>query len=228
MQVTTRSSEEDLTGVKICMEQPKTGVLGFHRSPHCWWLKNTIIWKTRMMHYIAGKDNGGVVWRSIIEGPHVVTRVARVDAGARIFVWIEICNIWNKKRNIDYKNEKKRRKVIEYFQMKYESPLRRLRDLDIKKDVLAIVHIIEINAHVKVKRVVKENNVLIVEGTWIFANFHCFMINVYAPQADVDKRALWDKISLFMDNNVGDYIVFGDFNAVRHRDERLGRAFSQK
>ncbi|KAL4573100.1 hypothetical protein LXL04_019893 [Taraxacum kok-saghyz] len=71
-------------------------------------------------------------------------------------------------------------------------------------------------------------NVLIVEGTWIFANFHCFMINVYALQADVDKRALWDKISLFMANNAGEYIVFGDFNDVRHRDERLRCAFSQR
>ena len=34
------------------------------------------------------------------------------------------------------------------------------------------------------------DNMIIVEGQWVYSKLHCFMINVYAPQSDVEKREL--------------------------------------
>ncbi|GJZ13303.1 RNA-directed DNA polymerase, eukaryota [Tanacetum coccineum] len=54
---------------------------------------------------------------------------------------------------------------------------------------------------------------LIVEGKWVNENFQCFMVNVYAPQEDRNKVALWNSILEFKENHPGHYVVFGDFNA---------------
>lgn len=40
------------------------------------------------------------------------------------------------------------------------------------------------------KKITCMNNVIIVEGQWVFSMVHCFMINVYAPQSDALKREL--------------------------------------
>ncbi|XP_071729093.1 uncharacterized protein [Rutidosis leptorrhynchoides] len=52
-----------------------------------------------------------------------------------------------------------------------------------------------------------------------------YMVNVYAPQNVQDKLVLWNKISDFMANNVGDYILFGDWNAVRLANDRSGTEY---
>ena len=69
-------------------------------------------------------------------------------------------------------------------------------------------------------------NFLIVEGNWIATHTHCFMINVYAPQEDRKKETLWNNILDFMNNNLGHYIIFGDFNVVRYATERIGTVFN--
>ncbi|KAK9072008.1 hypothetical protein SSX86_008440 [Deinandra increscens subsp. villosa] len=69
------------------------------------------------------------------------------------------------------------------------------------------------------------DNVLIVKGEWAQCSVSCFMVIVYAPQASRAKRDLWSFISIFMEANPGDYIVFGDFNVSRFDSERLGVAF---
>ncbi|GKA73080.1 RNA-directed DNA polymerase, eukaryota [Tanacetum coccineum] len=66
---------------------------------------------------------------------------------------------------------------------------------------------------------------LIVEGKWVNENFQCFMVNVYAPQEDRNKVALWNSILEFKENHPGHYVVFGDFNAVRYASERIGTLF---
>ncbi|GKB84405.1 RNA-directed DNA polymerase, eukaryota [Tanacetum coccineum] len=67
---------------------------------------------------------------------------------------------------------------------------------------------------------------LIVEGKWVNENFQCFMVNVYAPQEDRNKVALWNSILEFKENHPGHYVVFGDFNAVRYASERIGTLFN--
>ena len=68
-------------------------------------------------------------------------------------------------------------------------------------------------------------NAIIVHGEWMFSKFRCFMVNVYAPQPDVQKRRLWGQLLDFMEVNPGDYVLCGDFNAVREMTDRWGSDF---
>ncbi|KAJ9566561.1 hypothetical protein OSB04_002527 [Centaurea solstitialis] len=68
---------------------------------------------------------------------------------------------------------------------------------------------------------------LAVWGNWIGSPIPCGFINVYAPQALSDKRALWNNLSsLMVDYGEVLWITFGDFNEVRSADERKGTDFS--
>ena len=64
-------------------------------------------------------------------------------------------------------NLKERRKLIVEFQMKFESALSKLRDLDVMQDVLATVQIIELRPRVKVKRKVKKKVVFNLENNCV-------------------------------------------------------------
>jgi len=61
-------------------------------------------------------------------------------------------------------NLKKRRKLIVEFQMKFESALTRLRDLDVMQDVLATVQVIELRPRNKEKRKIKKKVVFNLEN----------------------------------------------------------------
>ncbi|XP_071714401.1 uncharacterized protein [Rutidosis leptorrhynchoides] len=69
------------------------------------------------------------------------------------------------------------------------------------------------------------DNVVIVKGTWIRENLEVFMVNVYAPQALVDKVVIWEYIMAFIVAHPGDYILMGDWNSVRNMDERCRSDF---
>ncbi|XP_022007479.1 uncharacterized protein LOC110906687 [Helianthus annuus] len=73
--------------------------------------------------------------------------------------------------------------------------------------------------------VVKDNNFLLVSGLLTDGKNRLNMINVYAPQSNVDKRNLWAKISQVIQAGHGWWIVFGDFNAVRDPSERKNSCF---
>ncbi|XP_071718585.1 uncharacterized protein [Rutidosis leptorrhynchoides] len=77
------------------------------------------------------------------------------------------------------------------------------------------------------KRVISFGNLLIVEGAFVGSARTTFLINIYAPQSQVKKKRLWDYIRNFVSQNAGDFIVFGDFNAVRFPHERYGTCFNQ-
>ncbi|XP_071708985.1 uncharacterized protein [Rutidosis leptorrhynchoides] len=70
-----------------------------------------------------------------------------------------------------------------------------------------------------------DDNYVIIKGRWIREDLEVFMVNVYAPQHVSDKSILWQKLSSFMAANVGKYILFGDWNAVRNEGERCGSEF---
>ncbi|GKA23566.1 RNA-directed DNA polymerase, eukaryota [Tanacetum coccineum] len=71
-------------------------------------------------------------------------------------------------------------------------------------------------------------NLLIVEGEWVFKKMKCFMVNVYAPQEERKKKDLWNFIRNFMSDQPGHYFVFGDFNVVRFSSERIGSLFNHR
>ncbi|GJY25615.1 RNA-directed DNA polymerase, eukaryota [Tanacetum coccineum] len=63
-------------------------------------------------------------------------------------------------------------------------------------------------------------NAVIVEGEVVGCNLICYLVNVYAPQDRNRKLELWDYITRFITNHGGEFLVFGDFNTVRHKYER--------
>lgn len=67
---------------------------------------------------------------------------------------------------------------------------------------------------------------IVVKGIWIASNTKCFMLNVYAPQSESEKATLWTDILAFMVANPGKYLICGDFNSVRCREDRMGTVFS--
>nr|XP_043623555.1 uncharacterized protein LOC122595278 [Erigeron canadensis] len=70
------------------------------------------------------------------------------------------------------------------------------------------------------------DNFIVVKGTWMVNNCNCYMVNVYAPQSESDKLDLWAQICGFMQAHEGKYLICGDFNSVRCRDDRMGSLFS--
>lgn len=65
---------------------------------------------------------------------------------------------------------------------------------------------------------------LIIKGSIIQSGEHFVLVNVYAPCDLLAKRVLWERLTLFVNNNNDVCLcVCGDFNSVRSIDERKGR-----
>nr|GEU48056.1 reverse transcriptase domain, reverse transcriptase zinc-binding domain protein [Tanacetum cinerariifolium] len=66
--------------------------------------------------------------------------------------------------------------------------------------------------------------------SWLGAPCEVGLINVYGPQSSSLKEILWSSIEHVVNSNSSDaiWIVFGDFNAVRCREERVGTNFDQR
>ncbi|GJX91166.1 RNA-directed DNA polymerase, eukaryota, reverse transcriptase zinc-binding domain protein [Tanacetum coccineum] len=62
-------------------------------------------------------------------------------------------------------------------------------------------------------------------GKWRPNNKNLLIISVYAPQDLAEKKMLWQYLNILIDRWNGDVIVMGDFNEVRHKDERYGFIF---
>ncbi|GJR66188.1 putative RNA-directed DNA polymerase [Tanacetum coccineum] len=54
------------------------------------------------------------------------------------------------------------------------------------------------------------------------------LINIYSPQSLLDKEVLWHDLISTMRSTDAIWVLFGDFNAVRSRDERFGTNFVEK
>lgn len=74
-------------------------------------------------------------------------------------------------------------------------------------------------------KVIKDSSFLCVSGFLVEGQVRVNTVNVYAPQQNGDKRALWARIINLIQSNEGKWIVFGDFNAVRDREERKNSQF---
>ncbi|XP_022033095.1 uncharacterized protein LOC110934221 [Helianthus annuus] len=73
--------------------------------------------------------------------------------------------------------------------------------------------------------VLKDNNFLHVSGLLVDGLVRLNIINVYAPQQNVEKRILWEKILRVKQARQGWWIIFGEFNAVRDSSERKNSNF---
>nr|GEX14017.1 hypothetical protein [Tanacetum cinerariifolium] len=87
-----------------------------------------------------------------------------------------------------------------------------------KKDIKDISLIHELNKIIKVETSL---------GYWNNAIGDCYMINIYGPQETSAKSSLWNRITEFMHQHDGKFILFGDMNTVRHENERSGTKLSK-
>ncbi|PWA89211.1 RNA-directed DNA polymerase, eukaryota, Nucleotide-binding alpha-beta plait domain protein [Artemisia annua] len=76
--------------------------------------------------------------------------------------------------------------------------------------------------------IIKHINFLLVSGELKWFGAVCNIINVYAPQRDVDKRLLWSELAALINSKVGLWVVAGDFNSVRSAEERRNSFFNHK
>ena len=68
---------------------------------------------------------------------------------------------------------------------------------------------------------------ILLEGLWIKDNKRVSIINVYAPCDLQRKRQQWDEIlQLKTASQACLWCVLGDFNSIRHQDERVSSAQS--
>ncbi|GJR44324.1 RNA-directed DNA polymerase, eukaryota [Tanacetum coccineum] len=72
----------------------------------------------------------------------------------------------------------------------------------------------------------RSDNFLAVMGTWVPSSSKLLIISVYAPQNLIKNRVLWDYILHLIDQWDGDYVIMGDFNEVRTKQERYGLVFN--
>lgn len=70
-------------------------------------------------------------------------------------------------------------------------------------------------------------SVLVVEWEIIAKGIRFFLVNIYAPQDRRKKKWSGIFLSSFMSSNVGEFLLFGDFNVVRYPNERSGSVFCQ-
>nr|GEY71869.1 putative reverse transcriptase domain-containing protein [Tanacetum cinerariifolium] len=72
---------------------------------------------------------------------------------------------------------------------------------------------------------VVEQNYLGILGRWSGISKYIGFVNVYAPQANADKEVLWTSLGVLINSFDDIWVVLGDFNAVRSREEKMGRVF---
>nr|GFA10970.1 hypothetical protein [Tanacetum cinerariifolium] len=70
-----------------------------------------------------------------------------------------------------------------------------------------------------------DRNYLAILGRWSEISRSVGFVNVYAPQANADKEVLWASLDVLINSLDAIWVVFGDFNAVRSREERMGCIF---
>ncbi|GJR39071.1 RNA-directed DNA polymerase, eukaryota [Tanacetum coccineum] len=64
------------------------------------------------------------------------------------------------------------------------------------------------------------DNFVAIYGTWIPNNVKVLMVVVYAPQQPLNRRLLWEYLSILLTRWNGEAIIMGDFNDVRNRERR--------
>ncbi|XP_022040875.1 uncharacterized protein LOC110943434 [Helianthus annuus] len=71
----------------------------------------------------------------------------------------------------------------------------------------------------------KERNYIFLRGSLVGCNSMLNILNVYTPQGIQAKTELWEALSVLVNSKDGMWVVGGDFNAVRSREERRNCSF---
>ncbi|XP_022001404.1 uncharacterized protein LOC110898836 [Helianthus annuus] len=83
------------------------------------------------------------------------------------------------------------------------------------------------NSMFKQTSVSKNWNFLLIRGSIVGSGVVLNVLNVYAPQSVHAKKLLWDELAWVIAETDGFWVVTGDFNVVRHREEKRNCAFKQ-
>lgn len=75
--------------------------------------------------------------------------------------------------------------------------------------------------------VIRGNGLLVIHGSMVGVMEDVFIVNVYAPHSVDGKKQLWVDITNLIQQQDGMWIVLGDFNAVRAKEERFNSDFCQ-
>ncbi|GJZ69623.1 RNA-directed DNA polymerase, eukaryota [Tanacetum coccineum] len=73
-----------------------------------------------------------------------------------------------------------------------------------------------------------DHNFIAVIGTWAGISIKVGLLNVYAPQSSALKASLWFSIESLLSSYDVTWIVFGDFNVVRSREEHSRSGFNDR
>ncbi|XP_021980625.1 uncharacterized protein LOC110876771 [Helianthus annuus] len=75
--------------------------------------------------------------------------------------------------------------------------------------------------------VVKNRNYLLIRGKIAGSGLVLNIFNVYAPQSVLAKKLLWDELTQVISDSDGFWVLWGDFNAVRYREEKKNCSLKQ-
>ncbi|XP_071689315.1 uncharacterized protein [Rutidosis leptorrhynchoides] len=68
---------------------------------------------------------------------------------------------------------------------------------------------------------------LAIKGTWAGYNSDIAIINVYGPHSNPNKLKMWNELSSLTNSLDIPFFIFGDFNEVRNKNERMNCDFNQ-
>ncbi|KAD4178377.1 hypothetical protein E3N88_26968 [Mikania micrantha] len=73
-------------------------------------------------------------------------------------------------------------------------------------------------------QVIYSKHFIVISGNWQGLEGKINLVNVYAPQGDIDKRHLWMDLLCILNTNEGCWVLMGDFNAIRQASDRSSGA----
>ena len=76
-----------------------------------------------------------------------------------------------------------------------------------------------------VEDVIRAKHYMITIGTWVDIPGHTIIANVYGPHSPQEKKMLWEELIQIKNQKAGTWIILGDFNTVRTREERYNSQF---
>lgn len=83
-----------------------------------------------------------------------------------------------------------------------------------------IITIWSLNA-LAVEEVISTKNFLLIRGVFK-GNFPCILVNIYAPNNYVERRAVWGELVSLKERFLVPWCIGGDFNEIKGIGERLG------
>nr|KAJ0189892.1 hypothetical protein LSAT_V11C800391550 [Lactuca sativa] len=73
----------------------------------------------------------------------------------------------------------------------------------------------------------RSSGLVMVIGSWVGILGHTIIANIYGPQTPLEKKALWRDLMQIKQNWSRNWLLFGDFNVVRRKEESFSSQFCE-